>query len=241
MLSRDLADICTADGYFSAACVPERCRKLCNSGFSAARRANQGIHGTPTECKINAVEHFRFAVSEAYIFKAYRAAHGLFDIIFGAFKLRRRQNRHDLSEDSTHLCKVVREFHAAYYGRNKAHCNDYDKHEFICFKRSVFHQQTADRQYRKQSCRHNVHGKCKIKIALVHPVDIALRTFTGSCGELFVGAFRLAEYLYDLNSADIFNCCIIERFSRLYRALIIFLIACHHQHEKYHAQRQRDK
>lgn len=77
--------------------------------------------------------------------------------------------------------------------------------------RFVFRKQPADGQHRQKRCRDDVHGKGKIDIALVHPVDVALRALLCSPHKFFIAALRLAEYLDDFNAADVLHRCVVER------------------------------
>ena len=85
------------------------------------------------------------------------------------------------------------------------------------------------------------HGKGNIEIALVHPVDVALRALLCSPHKFFIAALRLAEYLDDFNAADVLHRCVVERIGRCDGAGIVLVIARHHEREEDHTQRKRDQ
>ena len=187
------------------------------------------------------MQHLGIIISEADIVQLNGAALRCLRIGLRAGQLLRGQNIRHLRDYRPDLGKVVGELHTADDRRDEPHREDHDEHELIRRQRSVFQQQPADGKHCQERCGHDVHGKGEIEIALVHPVDIALGALPGGGDELLIAALRLAENLDDLNAADILHRRVVERVGRRHGAGIVLIVPHHHQHEKDHAERERDK
>ena len=125
------------------------------------------------------MQHLGIAVAEMNAVQFNGAALRRLHIRFRAGQLRRGQNVRYLTDDRADLGQIVGVLHAADDRRDKSHGQDHDEDEFLRRQRSVFQQHPADRKHGQERCRHDVHCKCEIEVALVHPVDVALGTFSG--------------------------------------------------------------
>ena len=160
---------------------------------------------------------------------------------FRAGQLRSGQDVRHLADNRADLGQIIGELHAADDGRDKPHGEDHNENEFLRCQRSVFQQQTADGEHAQKRRRHDVHGKGKVEVALVHPVDVAFGAFL-CCGYKFlIAAFRLAEHLNDLDAADVLHCRVVERVGGGYSAGVILVVARHHQHKEHHTKRECDE
>ena len=146
-------------------------------GFSAAGGAYKRVHRSLSEGKVHAVQHLGVVVAEMYVAQLHGAVLRRLRVRLRARQLRRGENVRHLRDDSAYLGEIIRELHAADDGSDKPHGEYYNDDEFLRRERPVLQQQSADGQHSQESRGHDVHGKGEVKIALVHPVDIAPSAF----------------------------------------------------------------
>ena len=123
------------------------------------------------------MQHLCVVVTEMYVAQLYCAVLRRLRVSLRSRQLFRGENIRNLRDDSAYLSEIIRELHAADYRSDKPHREYYNDDEFLRRERPVLHQYSADGKHSQKSRGHYIHGKGEVKIALVHPVDIAPSAF----------------------------------------------------------------